>query len=121
MDPEDIKKYILCCACRGSLEESEHINGITLDKLATWKHPTWSNILTLDKYPEPRASAIVCDRCVAEKRDPEFAVEWNEDFSVVKYHPVKDLKVLPKILQVDIEAAARRIAEQDVLMRELMR
>jgi len=61
---EKIKKYVRCCACGGSLESSKFINGVTLNKLATWKHLTWGNVLVVDKYSEPRATAILCDNCV---------------------------------------------------------
>ena len=79
------------------MKNSKHINGVTLNKLATWEFPTWGNILVIKKHPEPRACAVICDRCVEEKRMPKYAVEWNKDFSVVKYHKLEDLQDLPVI------------------------
>ena len=99
---DKIRDNVKCCACGGSLKYSRFINGICLNKLATWKHPTWKNILVLEKYPEDRASAILCDRCIAEKKQPKYAVEWNEDYSEVKYHKVEALKDLPPIREEDI-------------------
>lgn len=99
---ELIKEKVRCCACCEFLEDSKHINGITLNKLATWKYPVWSNLLVQDLHPEPRASAIICDRCVDEKKTPKFAVEWTEGLTEVVYHPVSSLKDLPAITEEEI-------------------
>jgi len=106
---EKIKQNVKCCACEGPLENSKFINGICLNKLATWKMPTWGNILVKDKYPDPRATAILCDRCINENRPPKFAVEWNEDFSKVIYHKVENLKDLPEIRKEDILEAESKL------------
>ena len=106
---ENIKKYVRCCACGGSLESSKFINGITLNKLATWKHPTWKNILVKDKYPEPRATAILCDNCIEKHAKPKFAVEWNLDEGIVTYHDIKQLKDLPEIKEEDIQEAESKL------------
>ena len=97
-----IRNYVKCCACGGSLKRTKFINGICLNKLATWKHPVWGNILVKDKYPEPRAISILCDQCIEEKRQPVYAVEWSDDYSKVAYHKVEDLKDLPDISKEDI-------------------
>jgi len=102
---EKIRENVRCCACEGSLQNSKFINGVCLDKLATWKHPTWGNILVKDKYPEPRATAILCDDCIRKKRKAKYAVEWNKDYSQVKYHKVEDLKDLPEITEADLRDA----------------
>ena len=105
-DPsEKIREKVKCCACGGSLKSSKFINGVTLNKLATWKYPVWGNILVREKYPEPRAIAILCDGCIGEKRQSKYAVEWNSDYSEVIYHKVRDLQDLPEILEKDIREA----------------
>jgi len=104
-----IKKNVKCCACEGSLENSRFVNQICLDKLATWEYPTWGNILVKDKYPEPRAAAILCDECIRRKRKPKYAVEWNKDFSQVRYHQVEDLKDLPEIREQDVMEAESKL------------
>lgn len=52
--------------------------------------------------------AILCDRCIEEKREPKYAVEWSDDFPRVTYHEVEKLKDLPEISRVVfLEAEAR--------------
>ena len=99
---EKIKKNVKCCACGNSLEDSKFINGVALNKLATWKYPVWSNILVQDKYPESRAVAILCDKCVEERKTPRFAVEWDTEHNIITYHDIKQLKDLPQIKEEDI-------------------
>ena len=89
-----IKAKVKCCACGGSLEGS-HINMVCLMKEAKWGYPCWGNIL-LGLWPPCFASAIVCDNCLHEKKKIKFALEWSQDLSVVKYHPLEDLKDVPK-------------------------
>jgi len=88
-----IRQKVKCCACEGSLKNSPHINLVSLMKVATWKFPVWGNLLI---RVWGLAVAVLCDKCVKEKRTPKYAVEWNDDLSVVKYHPVESLKDVPK-------------------------
>lgn len=44
-----------------------------------------------------RASAILCDRCIREKRKPEYTVEWNNDLTSITYHRIVELQDLPTI------------------------
>jgi len=112
---EKIKKNVKCCACEGSLENSKFVNGVFLDKLATWQQPIWGNILVRNKYPEPRATAILCDECIRKKREAKFAVEWNEDLSQVIYHKVEDLKDLPEIKEADVREAESKLYDFGVM------
>jgi len=91
------------------LLKSKFINSVCLDKLATWEHPIWGNILVKDKYPEPRATAILCDDCIRKKKKAKFAVEWNKDMSQVIYHRVEDLKDLPEIKEADVLEAESKL------------
>ena len=97
-----IKANVRCCSCRGSLQVSRHINGVCLDKLATWEIPRWGNILVIGKYPMNRASAILCDRCIREHREIKYAVEWDNERTYVRYHKVEDLKDLPRISEEEV-------------------
>lgn len=88
-----IKTRVKCCGCRGSLNDSEQINLVCLMKQAKWENPCWGNVL-LKVYGF--ASAVLCDKCIKDGKQPQFAVEWNKDFSVVKYHRVEDLIDVPQ-------------------------
>jgi hypothetical protein len=100
-----IKQNIRCCACGQSMFKSRFINGITLDKLATWDYPVWNNLLVADKHPEKRATAIICDDCVEKKRKVKYAVGWDKNYSDVKYYPVEQLKHLPPITEEEVRQA----------------
>jgi len=97
-----IKANVRCCSCGGSLKRSRYINIVCLDKLATWEYPTGGNILVRDKYPEPRATAILCDRCIRLRREPKYAIEWDSEHTYIKYHKVEDLKDLPHIPEEEV-------------------
>lgn len=62
-------------------------------KETAWQWPCWGNLLL---GVLGLASAILCDECTKEGRKPKFALEWNQDLSVVKYHSVEQLKDVPK-------------------------
>ncbi|MDH7478080.1 MAG: hypothetical protein QHH17_06845 [Candidatus Bathyarchaeota archaeon] len=94
---EWIKRNIKCCACGQPMANSKHVNDICLDKEATWDYPVWNNILVVEKHPEKRATAIICDNCVETKRKIKYAVGWNRNHSNLKYYPVEQLKDLPPI------------------------
>lgn len=110
---DKIRDNVKCCACGGSLKSSKHINGVCLNKLATWEYPCWGNILIWRVDPEKgrmkRATAILCDSCIKDCREPKYAVEWNRDYSEVKYHRVEDLKDLPEISEKDVREAEARL------------
>jgi len=90
---EQIRRKVKCCACGGSLEKSRRINLVCLMKIAEWSYPCWGNLLL---RVWGLASAVLCDNCVKEKKKPKYAVEWNDDLSVVKYHPVESLEDVPE-------------------------
>lgn len=84
-----ISKLCKCCACEGSLESSNHINWVQIDKKATWKFPTWGNLLT---DHDGMAVAYICDDCASGKKPEQglkFAVEFEG--TTVIYH---DLELL---------------------------
>ena len=90
-----IRSRAKCCSCGGSLKDSHYMNMVSLNKVAEWQHPSWGNILVSGSGG--RASAIVCDGCVDEARrsrewNIKYAIEWNDEHTVFKYHPVEKLK-----------------------------
>jgi len=95
MDPWPlVRKRAKCCSCGGSLKDSTHLNLVSLNKLARWKHPTWGNVLVPGSWG--RACAVVCDQCVVEAKiqgrfNVKYAIEWNNDYTKFKYHPIEDL------------------------------
>lgn len=93
VDWKKLKAKLKCCACEGTLKDSELINMIGLMKVAKWKMPHWGNA-TLRVWR--LAMAVVCDRCVKEKKQPKFAVEWDNIGVDIKYHPVDELNDVPK-------------------------
>jgi hypothetical protein len=95
-----IRKNVRCCACGRPLSETRYINYVCLDRLATWKNPTWKNILLEDMSPEPRALAVLCDKCIEENRLPEYAVEWDVESNLISYHRVEELTPLPSLEEV---------------------
>ena len=97
-----VKANVRCCSCGGSLQDSGYINVVCLNKLATWDYPRWGNILVMDKYPTNRASAILCDRCIRERRTAKHAIEWDSEHTYVRYHRVENLEDLPRIPDEEI-------------------
>jgi hypothetical protein len=95
---EWIRKHIRCCSCGRTLRKSGSMYFICLDKLSTWLTPIWINDRLKRKYPEPRALAVVCDKCLSG--EVKYAVEWGE--GEVKYHPVGELEDLPEIPKDDV-------------------
>jgi len=93
MDEKLIREKVRCCACGGSLKNNYNINMVCLMKEAQWKYPAWGNIL-LKVWGF--AGAVVCDKCLKENKPIKFAVEWTQDLSNVKYHPVEKLRAVPK-------------------------
>jgi len=110
MDEELIRLKVKCCCCEGSLKSSKRINLVGLMKEAQWAFPVWGNLLLgIMGF----ANAVICDKCLKEKKKPKFAVEWTEDLNVVKYHSVEELRDVPKEIfkQLDqLEHGRRRVA-----------
>ena len=93
------KKNVECCACGGPLETSECINVVQLKKVATWKFPIFGQV-DIPGY-EPRALAIVCDKCLANKVKIRHCIEWEGTPRQVKYHDVDGLKDCNNLSQID--------------------
>jgi len=104
-----IRRTVKCCSCGESLRSSRHINVVCLDKEATWKYPSWGNVLVMNKYPMNRASAILCDRCIKENREAKYAIEWDNEHTYVRYHLVKKLKDSPHIPEEEVLRAEARL------------
>ena len=86
---------IECCACNERIgTNGTLINVIVLDKKAGWKYPVAGNVIT-GEYG--RAIAIICDKCVRERKLPKFAIKFNwsgktTDKCEVVRVPISDLK-----------------------------
>ncbi|MFB0544062.1 MAG: hypothetical protein ACETVR_04700 [Candidatus Bathyarchaeia archaeon] len=103
----------LCCVCGGSLRDSEYINFVQLNKYAKWKYPAYGNILARDpdKKEAKRAMAVLCDRCIEEKRDPRLAVEFRGEGEIM-YHPLLLLEDAEPITAEDLEEPALVFGEE---------
>ena len=107
MDPwPKIRTGAKCCSCGGSLMNSENMNGVMLNKKATWQHPTWGNVLVAGSGG--RASAVVCDQCVKRASETgewniKYAIEWDGKYAEFKYHLVDDLEDTYEITEDMIE------------------
>lgn len=106
-----VKARVRCCSCEGSLQSSRYVNMVALLKEATWKYPVHGNILVYPKYPTNRAVAVLCDRCIDQRREPKYAVEWDKDRTQVEYHRVEGLKNLAPIPEEEIAKAEAELHE----------
>lgn len=95
LNPEAVKKKSKCCACGGSLADSKRLNLVALTKEADWPWPVWGNYLL---GLMGLAVAVFCDKCIKEKKEAKFAVEWNAKTGAITYHPVEELEDVPKDL-----------------------
>ena len=84
------RENVVCCACGGSLETSNCLNIVELEKLATWKFPVAGQI-DMPGYGA-RAVAIVCDECVLNKVKIRHCIEWKDEPRKITYHAVYDLE-----------------------------
>jgi len=53
----------------------------------------------------------VCDECIEQRREPEYAVEWDNDLIKVRYHLISDLEDVPEILSEDVASAERLLSK----------
>ena len=89
-----------CCACGDKLGKTSFVTIIELKKVATWKFPVFGRI-DVPGY-EPRALAMVCDKCIVNKEKILRCVEWEGPGSQIKYHDVAGLKDATKsVSQMD--------------------
>lgn len=89
-----VKRKVKCCACGGSLNDSDHINLVALDRAATWLMPVSGNALT--GLETKQAVAVLCDSCAnTGKAKIRYAVEWTEHIREVIYHEYEELDPLP--------------------------
>lgn len=79
-----------CTACDRPLREGgEHINWVMLNKKAEWDSPIGGNVLY--DVPGEYAMTLICDECMEEDNDPEYALR-GEDLERV---PIDELEDLP--------------------------
>jgi len=87
---EIIKEKGKCCFCRGTMNTSEFVNIIHLNKKAEWEYPHWDNLLLKDEYDHVRrACSFLCDQCIEENRNPIFA--YSMDDGKIFYYMLENL------------------------------
>ena len=85
-----VRENVECCACGDELETTNSVNVVELNKVATWKFPVFG-VVDVPGY-EPRAMAIICEKCLANQVRIQRCIEWEGKPYKVKYHDVDDLK-----------------------------
>ncbi len=75
-----LQKSGQCCMCEGSMASTRRLNMVQLNKKASWKFLTWTNIL-IDNAGD-RAVAVICDSCAETRLVPgaqcRYALELQE-------------------------------------------
>lgn len=75
---EDSDKLWDCLCCCGDdhkvRDGGSHINLVMIRKLAKWPYLAGFNFLVPESKEYPLANAIVCDRCMEEKREIKYAM-----------------------------------------------
>jgi len=88
---EIIKQVGKCCFCGGSMESSEFVNMIQLNKKAEWEFPHWDNLLLKDEFDHiNRACSFLCDPCIEKKNNPIFAYSMIDN--KIFYHDIDRLE-----------------------------
>ena len=91
-----LRELLCCCGNDHTVGEGgRHINLVQLDKLATWPYMTAVNFLVPESKDHPLASAVVCDRCLNEKRVILYAIKGEPGpggDAVYSRVPVSDLE-----------------------------
>ena len=67
----------ICCCSNGDhtvRQGGSHINLVQIKKLARWPYLASMNFLVPGSEDYPLANAVVCDRCLREKREIKYAV-----------------------------------------------
>ena len=82
-----------CCACGKPVKNTStgHVNLIQLERKATWKFPSFGNVLL---GTSGIAAAIVCDPCLESKAVIKWAIELQGSGKkkTVVYHEVDQLQ-----------------------------
>lgn len=112
-----VRENVDCCACGDKLETADCINVVELQKVATWKYPV-SGQIDVPGY-EPRAIAIVCDKCLENKVKIQRCIEWERTSHQVTYHDVDGLKDSNSMSQIDYYFG--RLFRQRHLLRKAAR
>jgi len=78
-DSDKLWDCLCCCGEDHTVREGgSHINLIQLKKLAKWPYLAVSNFLVPISKKYPLASAVVCDRCLEEKREIRYAMAGRQ-------------------------------------------
>ena len=95
---EDSDKLWDCLCCAGEdhtlREGGTHVNLVILRKLAKWPYLSAKNFLVPESEKYPLAMAVVCDRCMSEKREIKYALVGRQGGNGTEYYrvPVSELE-----------------------------
>lgn len=86
----------LCCCGEGHTvrDGGSHINLVMLRKLAKWPYLATVNFLIPESKKYPLANAVVCDRCLEEKREIKYAMAGIDGEGGAHYYrvPITELE-----------------------------
>ena len=86
-----VLRFNCCCCDRPAGKHGKHVNLVALPYRAGWEFPAQGDFFD----PVGKAAvALVCDECLAEKREIPRAIEWDGKQAKATYHDVKDLMPL---------------------------
>ena len=73
-DSDKLWDCLCCCGDHTIRKGGSHVNLIQLRKLAKWPYLASINFLVPGSEKYPLANAVVCDRCLTEKREIKYAM-----------------------------------------------
>jgi len=88
-DSDKLGDCLCCCGNDHTVRQGgNHINLIVLKKLAKWPYLAAMNFMVPGSAKYPLASAVVCDRCLNEKREIKYAMAGVEGPDGSEYYQV---------------------------------
>jgi len=74
-DSDRLWDELCCCGEDHTIREGgSHINLVMVRKLAKWPYLAQFNVLVPESKNYPLATAVVCDRCLDEKREIKYVI-----------------------------------------------
>lgn len=88
-DSDKLWDCLCCCGEDHTVREGgSHINFVMLRKLAKWPYLASVNFLVPESAKHPLANAVVCDRCLEEKRKIKYAMAGMKGEDGAEYYRV---------------------------------
>lgn len=94
-DSDKLWDCLCCCGEDHTVAQGgSHINLVMLRKLAKWPYLATGNFLIPESKKHPLANAVVCDRCLKEKREIKYAMAGIDGESGAHYYrvPITELE-----------------------------